>query len=91
MWPAAVVVVSTDQLEDGHGELVGERGSIGCGFEADLGVDRERRQPPPGSAGLAREGAHLAGQAAGERDEIPSREVVGNLLRARTVLGDGRR
>ena len=50
--PAVVVVVAGGEVEHRGGELVGERGAIVGGAEADLGVDRERRQPPPGRLGV---------------------------------------
>ena len=46
--PAVVVVVASGEVEHGGGELVGERGAVLGGAEADLGVDRHRRQALPG-------------------------------------------
>src|SRR3954470_5504552 len=49
----AAAVVAAGQLRHGVAELLGERGAVGGGREADLAVDRERgdRLARPGGAG----------------------------------------
>ncbi len=53
-----------------------------------LGIERERRQPPARGVGQARQRADLVDDAAGERDEVVGRQLVGDLLGAGAVAGD---
>ena len=89
----AVVVVAGDEIEDGRGELVGERGAIGGRLEADLRVDGEGRQALAGVVGLAGQARRPRGRG-GRRARSGSRadRLIGDLLRAGAVAGDrGRR
>jgi len=81
-----VVVVAGGEVEDGGGELVGERGPVGGRAEPDLGVDGHRGQPLPGGAGLA---ADLAHHPPGESDEVLGREPVGGLVGVGGGLAEG--
>ena len=79
--PPVVMVVAGGKVDDGGGEVVGEGGPVGGVAEADLGVDRHRRQSLAHDGGLAGEVADLAHGAAGEGDEIAGRQVVGGGVR----------
>jgi uncharacterized protein (DUF1697 family) len=72
------IVVTGDETRDRGCELIGERGALGRGTEADLGVKRQRRQPFAGPVGSARQVANLADDACGKTHEVAGGEAVGD-------------
>ncbi|MEZ5298488.1 MAG: hypothetical protein R2697_20105 [Ilumatobacteraceae bacterium] len=73
---SVVVVVSGGQFGDGGGEFVGERRTVGSRCEADLRVDRERREPSIGVAREATESGEVAHQPSAERHQVAGRQSV---------------
>jgi hypothetical protein len=87
-----VVVVASGQVEHRGGQVVGEGGPVRGRPEADLRVDGQGRQALAGRAGPSGEGADLAHQPPGQRDEVARRQVVVARVRvgadAVTAAGD---
>ena len=87
-----VVVVAGGEVEHRGGQLVGERGAVLGGAEADLGVDGHRGQALARPLGPPGEAADLADHAPGEGDQVAGREPVGGLLGVGRPLAErGRR
>jgi hypothetical protein len=87
-----VVVVASGQVEHRGGQVVGEGGPVSGRPEADPGVDGQGRQALAGRAGPAGEGADLAHQPTGQRDEVAadrwSSFASGSAADAVTAAGD---
>ena len=86
-----VVVVVGDQFEHRGGQVVLEGGPVGGRAATNPRVDAQRRQALAGGVGPARQGADLAHQPAGQRDEVARREVVGVGVRVGRGRAEGRR
>src|SRR5262245_26592079 len=75
--PPVVVVVAGGEIEHGRGQLVGEGGAVLGGAEADLSVDRHRRQALARGRGPAVELSDLVYEPRGQGDEVAGRQPVG--------------
>src|SRR5262245_6230129 len=82
------VVVLGGEPRDLARELLGERGTVGGAGEADLGLERERREPLAGLVGGAAHVRELADRARRDRDDVGGGEPIGGFERALRERGE---
>jgi hypothetical protein len=86
---SAGVVVPRHQGGDGLGQVAGERGPLGRGTEADLGVEGEGRQPLAGLVGPADQAGDLAHDPGGQGDQVACGQAVGDPVGVAGGLAQG--
>lgn len=84
-------MIARRERRDGLGQFTGERGTVGCRPETDLGVDRQGRQALAGIRGGALQCPDLPHQPGAERDEVARRQAVGATIRIDADRAEGAR